>query len=125
VSDALRLFGESLILYQKLGALWGVADCLEGIAGVLCDLGQFDPAARLMFAAATAREQRGLRLRSRDEVRQNRQRNKARAALGAARFEALTPAGQALSIEDAIAEALAVVRSPSVALAAAAVDRSR
>jgi DNA-binding NarL/FixJ family response regulator len=70
-----------------------------------------------MGTAAAVREQRGLRLTSCDDARQMQDREAARVELGAERFDALTHAGQALAIEDAIAEALAVVRSARVALA--------
>jgi non-specific serine/threonine protein kinase len=113
--EALQHYGESLSRFQKSGDVWGIGDGLYDIGVVLSDLGQFEPAARLMGAVAAVGEQRGIQLSSPIEARQLQERNAVRTALGVEHFDALTRAGRALAIEDAIAEALAVVRSQSVA----------
>jgi tetratricopeptide (TPR) repeat protein len=108
-SVALQRFGESAQLFQEIGVIWGVADCLEGIAGVQCDLGQFAVAARLMGSATTLRQTIGLPPAPRDQRRLREQVQAARTELGGIRFEALTRAGQVLTMNEAMAEALALL----------------
>jgi DNA-binding CsgD family transcriptional regulator len=117
LSEALQHYADSLSIFQKLGDVWGIGDCLYGIASALRRLGKFEPGARLMGTVAAIQEQHGLRLGSRLEARQLQAREAARAALGADRFDALMHAGRALAMTDAIAEALNMVRSLSAAFA--------
>src|SRR5438128_3699375 len=84
--EALHRFGEGLLLFHRLGAIWGVAECLDGLAGSLCDLHQFETAAQLMGSTAALRAARGLQLPGRYLARQEQDVTAARKALGAARF---------------------------------------
>jgi predicted ATPase/DNA-binding SARP family transcriptional activator len=82
--------------------------CLEGLAAVLCADGQAERAARLLGAAATAQEGlEGVMLPS-ERAGFERTTATARAAVGVGPFAAAWAAGQALALEQAVAEALAL-----------------
>src|SRR5262249_36029755 len=108
------------ILYRRLGEVWGIADCINGVEGVLSDLRRFEPAARFASAATAIQQERGLKLTARDEAPKAHEREALRAALGRRRFETLARTGQTLDIEDGTAEALAIVHSHTVAADATA-----
>jgi DNA-binding CsgD family transcriptional regulator/tetratricopeptide (TPR) repeat protein len=112
-SEALHCLGESLLLHQRLGQMWGAVQCLEDVAGVLSDLKQFEAAVRLAGSAVALRRRLGFRRSGRGVTRQELDMKAARTALGAARLEAVWALGELLIIDAAIDDALAMVSSSS------------
>jgi non-specific serine/threonine protein kinase len=110
-SDALNWLRKSLVLYHNLGDPWAATECLVDIAGALCDLGQFEPAARLIGSAVGQRDKLGFRPPRRDTARQQLVWNAARDALGIARFNSIRAKGELAALDDAISEALTVAPS--------------
>jgi predicted ATPase/DNA-binding SARP family transcriptional activator len=103
---------ESLLICQELGDLGLAARCLMALAGVAGATGQAARAARLFGAAQALRAASGT-----DEGELNREGSRrhlaaARAALGEEAFLAALAAGEALSLEAAVAEASAVATCP-------------
>ena len=103
---AAALFGESLTLRREHGNQEGIALCLAGLAQVAALAGQPERAARLFGAADRLLEAGGVRWSPADRDRYEADRAAVRAALGEERFAAASAAGQELSPEAAIAEAL-------------------
>jgi DNA-binding NarL/FixJ family response regulator len=111
---ARQQFGESLALFQKLGATWGIAECLAALARLAADAGQLDVATRLFGSAARLRETQSMRP---DQLAERAVGTHAatleqdleavRSALGPRRFEALWEAGRELTVDDAVTVALA------------------
>ena len=100
---------DSLVLFQQIGAQWGLADSLEGAAGLLCDARHFEPAAQLLGTASAVRDagrihggdHRALRLANDVKVM--------RSYLGEAVFEAAWEAGRAIEVSQAVSVALATL----------------
>ena len=116
-SRAKQQFRRSLVLFQKLGATWGIADCLVGMARLAKDGAQFDIAARLFGSAAMLPQAHSIRFAD-DQVveraagaraRVERDLDAVRAALGTRRFDALWQVGCELTIDDAVTLALSGV----------------
>jgi class 3 adenylate cyclase len=115
---AKQQFGQSLALFQKLGATWGTSECLVGLARLAAEGAQFDLAARLFGSVAMLRETHSIRLAD-DQVAERAAGTRAatmeqdlevvRTALGLTRFEALWRAGRGLTVDDAVTLALATV----------------
>jgi hypothetical protein len=111
---ARQRFGESLALFQKLGATWGIAECLAALARLAADAAQFDVATGLFGSAERLREIQSIRP---DQLAERAVGTHAatleqdlealRSALGTRRFEALWEAGRALTVDDAVKVALA------------------
>jgi tetratricopeptide (TPR) repeat protein len=53
-----RFFREAMIIWQKLGAVEAVAECLDGLAAIASARGDQDRAARLVGAATSLRDER-------------------------------------------------------------------
>jgi predicted ATPase/transcriptional regulator with XRE-family HTH domain/Tfp pilus assembly protein PilF len=104
---ALDLYRQSLALYRDLRNYLDVGECLDGIAAVVCALGDPHRAARLLAAAAALRAALNMPVPPVERADQDRILAAARAALDDAAFAASRAAGQAMSPEDAIADALA------------------
>jgi tetratricopeptide (TPR) repeat protein len=104
--QAAVLFCESLALYQALGAKKGVEECLEGLAAVAEGEQQPVRAARLFGAAAALRDQMHCPVPPVHRAEHERHLAAVRVALGENRFAAAWAEGQAMPLEDAIAEAL-------------------
>lgn len=102
-------YRESLSLYRELQDRLGVARCLEGMAEIAGTCGDAGRAGRLCGAAAALRAAIGVQLPVGRRANVERTTAVARAALGEADFTAAWAAGQAMSLEQAIAEALADV----------------
>jgi len=115
VLKAEQQYGESLTLFQKVGATWGIAECLEAVAGLAVATGKRERAVRLFGCAAALRENIGLRLAPRIASKLEEALTGLRAALGTSRFEAEWQAGRTLSLNDAIALALPKSATGSVA----------
>src|SRR5262245_4987245 len=105
-------------MYRELGALWGIAECLENLAAVAGEIGQSERATRLFGSAAALRETLGVRLAARNVTKQEREIDALRAALGPNRFEAAWRTGRELPLSNAIEAALTTdSRQPSASIA--------
>jgi len=100
-------FSESLTRYWTMGHKEGTSLCLTGFAGLASEIGQPVRAARLFGAAEALREIIGLSQQSDERATYDRTVAALRAQLDAAAFAAAWAAGRALSVEQAIADALA------------------
>jgi len=103
------LYRESLTLYRGVGEKLGVASCLEGVALVDRTHERFEHAALLYGAATSLRTAIGAPLPSVDRTAHDHTVTALREALGEDAFAAAWAAGQALSLEQAIAAALTYV----------------
>jgi DNA-binding CsgD family transcriptional regulator/tetratricopeptide (TPR) repeat protein len=102
-------FGESLSLFWTMSNKWGIARCLHGFAALVAASGQPVRAARLLGAWAALHEAIGAPpVGGGDDTPATVQ-----ATLGPAAFAAAWEAGRALTLEQAIAEALATDALPS------------
>jgi hypothetical protein len=98
---------ESLAKLSELGNRRDVAACLEGLAAVFHGQGQPERAARLFGVAAAVREALGAPLPPVDQADHERHIAGGRAALGEEAFEVIWNEGRAISMEEAVAYALA------------------
>jgi len=104
---ATALYEDSLVMCRKLDDRWWAAVCnLEGLASVACELGQPGRAARLLGAAAAMRHLIATPVPPSDQPLYERLVMRTCAQLDEGTFAARWAAGQALSWEQAIAEAL-------------------
>ena len=99
---ATALYEESLALCRELGDKHGLAECLEGLAGVAVAQQQLERAARLLGAAETLREATGAPLSPGERVRYDRDMSAVRAGLGEAAFAAAWATGKAMPLEQVI-----------------------
>jgi len=104
---AAELLARSLALYIEAGSRWGVAYALEGLAAVAASGGQPERAARLYGAAASLRLVLGAPLPPNERSRHERAVGRPRDLMGQPRFDAAFAAGGALTMEQAVDEALA------------------
>jgi tetratricopeptide (TPR) repeat protein len=100
------LFAESLVCFRETGSTWGVAECLIGLARVAEAQGQLERAVRLFGAAESLRIASGAHMDPAERADDDRRLAAARSHLDDARFASMWAAGQAMSLEQAIAEAL-------------------
>jgi hypothetical protein len=107
-AEATEQFCESLKMYQEMGAPWGIADSLEGLAGIASDSRQFECAAQLFGSAAALRETAVFPLASPNVVMQQRELEVLREALGSNSFEAAWQMGREQPVSDAVAAALGI-----------------
>jgi hypothetical protein len=99
----------SIKLLQELQDQPGLVAGLEGLASVACAQGQATQAARLFGAADALRASVGTHITPAERADYERQLAAVRAQLDEPAFAAAWAAGRALSLEQAIAEALTVV----------------
>jgi non-specific serine/threonine protein kinase len=99
-------FTESLRLFQQRGNTRGIIECLAGLAGVVGAQGQIERAVRLLGATAAQFEAIGAAMWPADQIDYQRTVAALRAVLGEAAFAAAWDAGRALTLEQAIAEAI-------------------
>jgi predicted ATPase/DNA-binding CsgD family transcriptional regulator/DNA-binding XRE family transcriptional regulator len=116
---AARLFAESLALERELPYKPGIARCLVGL-GILAEAQDESPegaqqAARLFGAAEAILDAIGARLEPVDEREYQAGLAAARARLSPTAFEDAWTAGQALTLEQAIDEAIALAPEPEAA----------
>jgi len=102
VLKAEKEYGESMTLCKNVGATWGMAECLEGVAGLAIDNGKTERAVRLFGCAAAVRENIGLALTPRIASRFEAALARLRSTLGPRRFEVEWHAGRTLSLNDAV-----------------------
>jgi hypothetical protein len=101
---ALELFREALSIQQKMDNRAGIAECLMGIAGVYAQQGQVQAGARLLGAAEALRASVGASLWPANGLEQDRILNQLKKSLDEQTFAAAWAEGQALTIEQAIAQ---------------------
>ena len=106
-AEAVTCIHEALRLFRDLADPTAIARCLTSLAALANDLGAAMRAARHSAAAAALRSKLGVRLDGQGQQRFDKDVALARAALGDVRFAAAWEAGQALSLDDVITEALA------------------
>jgi len=104
--QAAALFENSLSLFRGVGYKEGIAQCLTGFGGVACAAGQAARAARLCSAAEALREAIAIPMEPADGAHYARTIATARAQLDDAPFAAAWAEGRAMTLEQAIDEAL-------------------
>jgi non-specific serine/threonine protein kinase len=110
-TQVLPLLQEALESARETGNRWYLAEALEGIAAAATRLGDAERAAWLWGAAGALREVLGAPLPPPDLAHAEAEAAAARNALGEAGFSAALEHGRALSLEEAVAEALAFTSS--------------
>jgi tetratricopeptide (TPR) repeat protein len=99
-------------LREALAGAWSLGDphrcatVLESLAETAVVVGRAERAARLLGAAAMIREKLGTPVDAHDQALQEREMAPAREALGEEQWASAYASGRALSLEQAIAEAL-------------------
>jgi predicted ATPase/class 3 adenylate cyclase len=106
IARATSLFEESLSIYRDIGWQQGIGWALHYFAEVACTLGQPERAARLLGAEKVLREALSYQIWPTRRADYECALAAARAALGEEVFMAAWAAGQAMTIEEVIAEAL-------------------
>src|SRR5262249_31655310 len=101
---ATAFYGESLALRWELGDKHGLAECLEGLAGVAVAQQHLERAARLLGAAEPLREATGAPLSPRERVRYDRDVSAVRAGLDDVAFVAAWATGKAMPLEQSITD---------------------
>jgi DNA-binding CsgD family transcriptional regulator len=119
--QAAALFGEGLALFREHEDWRMAALALAGVAGLAIASGEAEAGARLLGAAAALRELGGIAAEPAYRAAHERDEAAARAALGERGLAAAWAAGQATSLEVALAEASAVLDT-SLAVAGRAPD---
>jgi tetratricopeptide (TPR) repeat protein len=106
-SEAGRHYDESLMLFQEMADLRGIAYCLDGLATLALEDDDAPRAAKLLAAAAVLRTRTGVALDSTEQIEVDTAVASARERLGAESFEAAWSDGARLELDDAVALALA------------------
>jgi tetratricopeptide (TPR) repeat protein len=104
---ARALFEESLAIFRELGHKQGVVEDLEGLAAVAVTQAQPERAARLFGAAEGLREAAGAPLPHAERAEHNRSVAAVRTVLGEEAFAAAWAEGRAMTLNQAVAYALA------------------
>jgi non-specific serine/threonine protein kinase len=107
VRRALHQFRESLALFRDQGDQRGIADCLEGLAGVLGAMQQPERAARLLGTAEALREATGATVWPANATDYGRSLSLVRGQLDEPAFAAAWAGGRVVPPEQAVAEMLA------------------
>jgi predicted ATPase/transcriptional regulator with XRE-family HTH domain len=118
--QAAALFEQSLSLFQAVGYKEGIAQCLVGFGGVACAAGRIARAARLCGAAEALRDAIGWPMSPDDKLHYDRTVAATRAQLEEETFVAAWAEGKAMTLEQAIANALEGTEVDSVASTATA-----
>jgi predicted ATPase/class 3 adenylate cyclase len=106
LEQAFMLLRESLALLKELGDKEGIAECLEGFASAVGTKGEVARALRLFGAAEALREAIGAPLSPGERVHYEKHLARVRASCTEADFTRARAAGRALTLEQAIEEAL-------------------
>jgi predicted ATPase/transposase/DNA-binding XRE family transcriptional regulator len=107
------LFSESLAEMRELGSHWGISHCLRGLAGVAAAQRQPLQSARLFGATETLLNTTGMKLEPFEQIEHNQHIAVARAQIDEHAFAAAWAAGQMMPLEQAIDEALSLIRKPA------------
>jgi non-specific serine/threonine protein kinase len=118
-ASAMAHLRESLAIWREQGDQVGITECLEGLAAVEAGTSRPARAARLLGAAAAQRAAIGAPLPPVERPGHDATVSAVRAALGEATFAAAWAEGQAMPLEQAVAEALGAAGLPPVAEAGA------
>jgi len=114
--QTLRMFCEVLELRLSLGERNGIIEGIEEVAAVVANQGQVEPATRLLGAAAAARAAISLQPRLADRLEVEQTMAIAREALSEAAFAWAWEAGQRMTLDQVIVEALMLSKdTPAVA----------
>lgn len=111
LARATSMFAESLARVRQRGEKRGVAECLVGFAGIARARGQPTVAAQLFGAAQTALASIGASVWTTYRPHYDRELGAVRSDLGEETFTANQATGRALSVEQAISLAQAVVEA--------------
>jgi hypothetical protein len=106
---ALALYAESLPVLQEQHDTFHMVWPLQGIGEVLLAHGRTEEAVRLLSAADRLRDNMGHIVFSGERIRSEEMNDRLRTALNEERFAIAWDAGHALEIDEAVAEALALV----------------
>ena len=111
-AEALHGFHDALSLNQSLGERYRIALCIEGVAAVVIKRGHLEPAVRLLGAADALRKaiETVPTVAEREVIEQTLAL--ARRTLTTTDFNEAWAAGQALTLEEATVEALALTEAP-------------
>jgi hypothetical protein len=112
LSEATAFLEEALLLFQRLGERRGMAECLEELAATAVARREFDRAVRLYAAAAGLREIIGSPLWPAELEQQTATLADLRRAMGEASYGRSWADGRGMSVDDAVA--LALARTPSL-----------
>jgi hypothetical protein len=104
---AAELCRSSLSIWAELGNRWDITDCLEDLAASLTATGEAAAGARLLGAAEALREETGTALAPAERRIYDGRVAEARRRLDEATFTEEWSRGRALTLEEAIAVALA------------------
>jgi predicted ATPase/DNA-binding XRE family transcriptional regulator len=118
IAESARWLAQGLALSKTVGAQSGIAWCLAGLGSVAVLAGEPERAARLWGAAGQLRQVIGCRPAPATRATYERAMTVARAQLGEEAFAAAWAAGQAMTVEQAIAYALEASASDEVHLRA-------
>ena len=105
IAGATALYRQSVTRYRAASNTLGIVECIESLAFIAHRQAQWERAARLLGAAAALRGTIGTPLPLVDRAAIEDATAPTRATLGEAAFAAAWAAGQALSLDQAIAEA--------------------
>ncbi len=105
-------FADGLTLSEELRFRYGIAMNLAGMAGVAAAKGQPEHSARLFGAADALFDAMGQVVEPGDRTEYDRNAAVARTQLGAQAFAAAWTAGRAMTMEQAIADALELAALP-------------
>ena len=105
---AKRLYHASLTLLREAGTQADMLECLTEFAATIAATGQAELAARLFGAAAATRAALGIALPAGSQVQYRCDVTAARAQLNEAGWDAAWAQGQAMTLEQAVADALEV-----------------
>ena len=106
-------FREALAYWHELGIGAGVARCLAGLAGVTAAQGQYERAARLLAAAKHFGRLNGVVFTDVDRTDQQRLVDELRARLTPKCFKLESERAEALTLEEAVTEAIATPTGPA------------
>ncbi|MDP8909304.1 MAG: tetratricopeptide repeat protein, partial [Chloroflexota bacterium] len=115
---AAELHVESLEILQAFGDKRSLIEGLDGVAALAVGTMRARQALRLFGAAAALRETLGVPATAIERTRNERTLTKAKAQLGESVLAEIQASGRALSVEQAVAEALTVAREVSSASSA-------
>lgn len=119
-ASATRSYAEALPMLRDHDDRPSAAEALVGLGVVAAERGSAEQAARLFGAATVLGEAAGYVLHPPIQLWHDETLTAVRATLGEARFVAAWDAGRALSLEQAVAEALVVATAPSASVTPAA-----
>ncbi len=105
--EALRQYADALPVYREYNSIHMVAELLESIASVEVQMKEYRRAARLFGAAAAIRDAVGIAVHPEDREEVERDLAAVAEALEADDLRAALDEGRGMSIEDAVADAVA------------------